>query len=244
MKLIRIIIFLSIALPWSFVWFSQKHLILPYTNSIPPLVLIFLGLIPTIGLLIGGFLMRIKSPSNLMSFKGKKPVLSLVIFCIPIFCLFIIGVDNNINIQPNIFGLLIGVFTLFYATLEEYGWRGYLQQEFIGSSQKWFGYILVGLIWYLWHWYFLRGTGNPRLIMIPILIASSIGIGEVAKMTKSILICGALHGIVNILFIYSLISERLTIFEKVIILIICISVWVPIIIRINKKKQINATSND
>jgi len=242
MKSTRISIFLSVSLLWSLLWFSQKHLISSYFGTIQPVAFILLGLIPTFGLLIGGFIMRNKLSHVSITIKGRQPILSLIIFCIPIICLSIIGVDNNFNIQPNLFGALIGTFTLLYATLEEYGWRGYLQQEFMNSSQKWFGYIFIGLVWYIWHWYFLRSSHNPKLIMIPILIISSIGIGEVARITRSILICGALHGLVNILFIYSIVSKSLSDLEKIIIIFICISIWIPLIIRIGNKKQKTTTN--
>ena len=145
MKFTRISIFLSISLLWSLLWFSQKHLISSYFDTIQPVILILLGLIPTFGLLIGGFLMRNKLSYVPITIKGRQPILSLLIFCVPIICLSIIGVDNNFDIQPNLFGALIGVFTLLYATLEEYGWRGYLQQEFI-SKMGWLYFCRTGLV--------------------------------------------------------------------------------------------------
>ena len=79
--------------------------------------------------------------------------------------------------------------------------------------------------------------------MIPILIISSVGIGEVARITRSILICGALHGLANILFIYSIVSKSLSGLEKGIIFFICIAVWIPLIIRIGNRKQKTITNN-
>ena len=116
----RIGIFLSISMLWSLIWFSQKHLVRPFYDSIPPLLTLFFGLIPAVGLLIGGYLIRKKTPSIETSIYGLHSNLSLIIFSIPILCLTIIGVDNDFSIQPNLFGLFIGIFTLIYASFEEF----------------------------------------------------------------------------------------------------------------------------
>ena len=141
----------------------------------------------------------------------------------------------------NLFGAFIGIFTLIYAFLEEYGWRGYLQEELLNNFNKWIAYIIVGVIWYIWHWYFLRGGNDGKIIMIPILIAASVGIGEIAKLTKSIMICAALHGIVNILIIYSIISNQLSSIQKIIILVICLAIWIPLIRKLGKQ---NTSANN
>ena len=176
-----------------------------------------------------------------MSVAGNDSFKSWLIVIVPIACLAVIGVPNNIGVQPNLFGLTIGSFTMVYAFFEEFGWRGYLQEELFRKYNKWIVYALIGFIWYLWHWYFLREGNNPKFMMIPILILASFGIGEVAKSTKSILICGALHGLVNILFIYGLIAQNITNQNKLVILIISLIIWIPLIKQIEKK---NTTPNN
>jgi len=175
------------------------------------------------------------------SIAGINLNYSVIIVSIPILCLTIIGVENIFGIQMNLFGAFIGVFTMIYAFLEEYGWRGYLQEELMPKFNKWIVYAIIGITWYLWHWYFLREGNDAKLFMIPILIAASIGIGEIAKSTKSILICTALHGIVNILLIYSIISNQLSSLQKAIILVICLAIWIPLIRKL--EKQNTATNN-
>ena len=78
--------------------------------------------------------------------------------------------------------------------------------------------------------------------MLPILIGASIGIGEVSKSTKSLLVCTALHGIVNILIIYRVISTQLSNLEKGLILGICLAIWIPLIK--NLVKAGNTTANN
>lgn len=231
----RIGIFLGIALIWSFIWFSQKHQLSDFFNSISPLVVLAFGLIPTFGLLIGSAIINPQLPKKEMSLLGGQPALALLIFCTPLIGLSLFGVTNSFDIQPNLFGVLIGLFTLTYALMEEIGWRGYLQEEFMGKNQKWMGYIFIGVCWYLWHWYFLRSGNDPKLIMLPILIAASLGIGEIAKSTKSVLICGAVHGLVNILLIYPIIANQLSSTAKIGILGLCLLIWIPLIRKIEKQ---------
>ena len=237
LKTYRIGGFLTISLVWSLLWFSQKHILHDFFGKQPSLLILLFGLIPTIGLLIGSYSMRKRLTDIETSILGKNSKLSILIMSIPIICLLIIGVENSHKIQPNLFGLLIGMFTVTYAVFEEIGWRGYLQEEFKEKNIKWVGYLFIGIVWYLWHWYFLREGNNPRLIMIPILIGSSIGLGEVARITKSILICGSIHSLVNITIIYSLIANNISNREKLIIFTICLLIWIPLIVKINKSNK-------
>jgi membrane protease YdiL (CAAX protease family) len=231
----RIILFIGIALTWSFAWFSQRHLLNNFFNNIQSIAILFLGLVPTVGLIIGSFLFRQKLEKREVRLAGNNLSYSIVIISIPIICLTIIGIENIFGFQKNLFGAFIGIFTMIYAFFEEYGWRGYLQEELLSKFNKWIVYIIVGIIWYSWHWYFLREGNNAKLIMIPILIAASAGIGEIAKSTKSLLICAAVHGIVNILIIYSIISNQLSSIQKIIILAICLVFWIPLIWKLEKQ---------
>ncbi len=234
-KNIRLITFLTISLLWSLIWFTKKETFFQYIDKIPSLQFYLLGIIPVIGLFIASLFLRHKHQKNQMSLMGGDSFLPWIIVSVPIVVLTINGVPNSIDIHPKLFGFIIGSFTITYAIMEEFGWRGYLQEELLGVYNKWVVYVLIGLVWYLWHWYFLREGNNPKLIMIPILIFASFGIGEVAKSTKSILICGALHGLVNILLIYGVIAKNISNQEKIILLIITLMIWIPIIKKMEKK---------
>jgi len=231
----RIGIFIGIALIWSYVWFNQRHLLNNIIDDSQSIRVLFFGLVPTLGLVIGSLLFRQKLKKKKVSIAGTNLKYSIIILSIPILCLTLIGVENMFGIQTNLFGAFIGIFTMTYAFLEEYGWRGYLQEELLNNFNKWIVYIIIGLIWYTWHWYFLREGNDAKLIMIPILIAASIGIGEIAKMTKSIIVCAAVHGIVNILIIYSIISNQLSSIQKILILVTCLAIWIPLIRKLEKQ---------
>lgn len=238
----RLITFLFIALTWSLVWFLNKNVVLDLVQTISSLTYYFLGIIPAIGLLVAGLITRHKQPQNEMTVLGNSPLKSGIIVSIPIIGLTILGVENTLGLSPHLFGLVIGAFTMLYAFLEEFGWRGYLQAELKQKYSKWMTYLIVAFFWYLWHWYFLRTGNDPRWIMLPILIGASAGIGEVANSTKSILICGALHGLVNILVIYGVIAQQLSTQDKVIILAVTLIVWIPLL-RGMGKTQLEEAAN-
>ena len=233
---------MTISLVWSLIWFSQKYLLNEFFSNTPPLIAILFGLIPTIGLLIGAFIARKNLPKKEMSIMGENSKMTLLVVSVPIICLTIFGVNNSFSVQPNLFGLLISMFTVIYAFFEEIGWRGYLQEEFKGENRKWYGYVFIGTIWYLWHWYFLRTGSTPKLILLPILIAASIGIGEIAENTKSILICGAFHSLANMIIIYPIIANNISLTEKLVVLVFCIIIWVFAIRKIEKDRKKTATN--
>ena len=133
----RIGIFIGITLIWSFIWFSQRHLLKNFMDNIPSFAVLFLGLVPALGLFIGSLLLRQRLDKKETSIAGINLNYSAVIVSIPVLCLTIIGVENIFGIQMNLFGAFIGVFTMIYAFLEEYGWRGYLQEELMPKFNKW-----------------------------------------------------------------------------------------------------------
>ena len=150
----RIGIFIGITLIWSFTWFSQNHLLNNFIGNIPSFAVLFLGLIPALGLFIVSLLLRQRIDKKETSIAGINLSYSVVIISIPILCLTIIGVENNFGIQMNLFGAFIGVFTMIYAFLEEYGWRGYLQEELMPKINKWIAYAkrsaMAGRFVWMW----------------------------------------------------------------------------------------------
>ncbi|MGJ8685690.1 MAG: CPBP family glutamic-type intramembrane protease [Nonlabens sp.] len=73
---------------------------------------------------------------------------------IPIVILTIIGVENDFTINSRLFGFITIVGTLLYCIMEEYGWRGYLQEE-LKTLKSWQNYLFIGFLWFLWHLSFL-----------------------------------------------------------------------------------------
>ena len=86
---------------------------------------------------------------------------------------------------------------------EEYGWRGYLQNELIKLGRV-RGVLLVGLIWGAWHWpIILMGVNYPGHPLLGVLLntLNTIGIavvlGFAVLKSGSVLLAAYLHGIMD-----------------------------------------------
>jgi membrane protease YdiL (CAAX protease family) len=96
-------------------------------------------------------------------------------------------------------------YSLTFALGEEYGWRGYLQKEW-ASSNAFFGFAAIGVVWGLWHLPgILLGHNFPDypllggFVLMPLVtIAFSICFGLVFNKTRVIWIPVVFHGAVNI----------------------------------------------
>ncbi len=231
-KTLRLSLFTFLTLTWSFVFFVFRPLAF-LQETLPHLGYVLMGWIPPLALLIMSVILRQKLPHKTTSLFGKNKMASIIIYLLPIVCLTVFGVANTLDIQANFYGFYLGCVLLIYALLEEFGWRGYMQEEFNGDKNKWIGYLIIGIVWYLWHWFFLRGGDaadlTTSLIICISLIAASAGIGEIAKSSKSISVCATFHALGNIAMMYPLVSNNITSTAKITTLSICIVVAVFLI---------------
>src|SRR5690606_10564804 len=61
-------------------------------------------------------------------------------------------------------------------------------------------YVIIGVLWYLWHLSFLKGGSvQENLFFMGLLILGSWGIGQIAEATKSIVASACFHLIVQIM---------------------------------------------
>ena len=89
--------------------------------------------------------------------------------------------------------------------MEEYGWRGYLQEE-LKPLKSWKKYLIIGFLWYLWHLTFLtKASIRDNLFFLAMMVFRSGGIGQVAESTKSIVACACFHLIIQIMMFNALI---------------------------------------
>ncbi|MCJ7519728.1 MAG: CPBP family intramembrane metalloprotease [Anaerolineaceae bacterium] len=86
---------------------------------------------------------------------------------------------------------------------EEWGWRGYLLPRLMPLG-KWSAYLLVGLIWGLWHAPLVAiGFNYPGypvlgiLLMVLLTTAISIYMNELTLRYKSAILAGWVHGVFN-----------------------------------------------
>lgn len=193
-----------------------------------------------IGALIALNLLR-KNRETQINLFGTSKAKSLMMVAIPIIVLTMIGVDNEYNLNPHLYGLLAIIGTLIYCLIEETGWRGYLQEE-LRELKSWQKYSIIGLVWYTWHLSFLtNATINENLFFLAMMIFGSWGIGQVAESTKSLLASACFHLIIQIMMFNALIKNGIDGTEKIIILAISVTLWFLIVKRWEKQNNINGS---
>jgi uncharacterized protein len=121
------------------------------------------------------------------------------------------GADMTGAPSPSQILTLLFIITLFAAPFinsiaafgEEWGWRGYLLPRLMPLG-KWKAYLLVGIIWGLWHAPLVavgfNYPGMPVLgILLMVLLTSALGvfINEMTLRYKSAILAGWIHGVFN-----------------------------------------------
>ena len=121
------------------------------------------------------------------------------------------GADMSTAPSPSVILTLLFVISLFAAPFinsiaafgEEWGWRGYLLPRLMPLG-KWKAYLLVGVIWGLWHAPLIaigfNYPGMPVLgILMMILLTTALGIfiNEMTLHYQSAILAGWIHGVFN-----------------------------------------------
>ena len=121
------------------------------------------------------------------------------------------GADMSTAPSPSLILLLLFIISLFVAPFinsiaafgEEWGWRGYLLPRLMPLG-KWKAYLLVGVIWGLWHAPLIaigfNYPGMPVLgILLMVLLTTALGIfiNEMTLHYKSAILAGWIHGVFN-----------------------------------------------
>ena len=182
-----------------------------------------------------------KNKNTEITLFGTSKSKSLMMAIIPIIILTILGVKNNFELNSHLYGFIAIIGTLLYCIMEEYGWRGYLQEE-LKILKYWQKYLIIGFIWYLWHLTFLtKATLGDNLFFFAMMVFGSWGIGKVAESTKSILASACFHLIIQIMLFNALIKNGIDGTEKLIILGTSVVLWFMIIKRWEKENTIAKT---
>ena len=180
---------------------------------------------------------------------GTSPSRSWLMILFPVALFAALGVPNRQGLEPHWFGLLIGLQAALWVFLEEYGWRGYLQNE-LGHLRPLRRYLIIGALWYVWHLWFLDypWIDAPLIALISLLVnfgilfGSSWGLGVVAERTGSILAAACFHMLGSFVQFNPIITENVAERTRWIIFAICLVVWVVVVVRWMRVKKIATNS--
>ena len=130
-----------------------------------------------------------------VTFLGHHKIKNIIISLGPLVVFTLSGLQNDNNINPNLFGFLISLIFLVYALTEEIFWRGYLINALrpLGRLKN---YALLGLLWWLWHIPF--GHNLDPLGLFVMIVGGSFLIAKFVEATKSFLTTAGIHSIMNI----------------------------------------------
>jgi membrane protease YdiL (CAAX protease family) len=238
----RIIVFLLIAITISNIFRFDVFELKPELEKLPTWLFIITSvLLEGSGVLLAALIaisLLKKNKKTEISLFGTSKSKSLIMVIIPIIILTIVGVNNEYELDAHLYGFIAVITTLLYCIMEEYGWRGYLQEE-LKALKPWQQYLIIGFTWYLWHLTFLTSaTVGDNLFFFAMMVFGSWGIGQVAESTKSILASACFHLIIQIMMFNALIKDGINGTEKLIILGVSVGIWFVIIKKWEKQDTI------
>jgi uncharacterized protein len=237
----RLFLFLIIAIPLSNVFRFDVFNLNESLEKLPTWIFLLLTAILDgsgvfTGALIAIYLLK-KQRSIEISLFGTSRNKGLLMSVIPIVLLATIGVKNEHGLNPHLYGFFVGFGSWIYCILEEYGWRGYLQEEF-KYLKPLIRYLLIGFIWYFWHLLFLgNSTIYENLFILGMMILGSWGIGKIVELTKSIVASACFHLVTQIMMFNSLIKNGIDLTQKLIILGISVLLWIIILRKWDKENE-------
>ena len=238
---VRIGLYMLIALSFSYLfrvnpplWYQQVDL--------PAVLEPFKRLLGALGVLIGAVVVeRLHPTQKEITIGGTVPSYSLLMISLPVLLFTLIGVPNSENVEPHLFGLVIGLQALLWVFLEEYGWRGYLQNE-LSDSPPMRKYLIIGVLWFCWHLWFLnyKVLEDPvsfltnMVVGLVIIVGASWGIGAVADRTKSVLAGACFHMLGSFVRFNPTITENVDEQTRWIVFSICLAFWIFMLRRWKK----------
>lgn len=237
----RLVIFMSIAILLSNIFrFDIFDLYNQIENYSKFTYLILRPILEGSGIFIGAifalYLLKKKRKTEI-SFFGTSRRKSKLMAIIPILLLIFMGIDNKYKLNTHLYGCIVGIATLAYCIMEEYGWRGYLEEE-LKEIKILFRVLIIGFIWYFWHLSFLTdATLYQNLFFLGTLIMGSWGIGKVAELTKSILASACFHLIVNLFMFNAFFNQENSGNKKLIVVAISIVIWIAILVKWDKSNK-------
>jgi len=137
-----------------------------------------------------------KFVSNRITILGNEKMKNILIVLLPVITFPIFGLKNSYGINIHYYAFIYAFINVMYAFLEEFGWRRYLQNSLEGMNKNW-KYILIGIIWWIWH---IRFETHFDLFIFPVIcIGGGYLLGKLADETKSILPVVTIHTLIILL---------------------------------------------
>lgn len=130
-----------------------------------------------------------------VTFLGLNKLKNVIIALVPLMVFTCSGLQNDFDINPNLFGFLISLVFLVYALSEEIFWRGYLMNALLPLG-RFKNYLLVGLMWWLWHIPISSEYDNMKFFIM--IVGGSFLIGKFVEATHSFLTTAGIHSMMNI----------------------------------------------
>lgn len=231
-KTTRVVIFFLIAISISNVFRFQLFGLESFYNSLSVWAKLISSPFQSVGVLLGSLLaisMLKKERMPIHSIFGSSRKWSLFMCSVPIFIFSIWGIENKEGYNPHLIGLIMGLSFIIYCLFEEYGWRGYLEDE-LKDWKEWKRVLFIAALWYLWHLSFLRNHDlQANLTFFGIIVLGSWGIGKVIHSTKSILSASCFHMIYNIWMLRAGFEVSVEPSQKLWIIGISVALWILII---------------
>jgi len=191
---------LACAISWPFFWWRDVHPASWDAWSLPPEIK---GLTQPWGPGLAALAVAYLYPRvRLVSLFGPSTARSAAFCLVPVVAAWVGSMIVAGRFSYSIvYYLLVGAFSTLG---EEVGWRGFLQSALrpLGRIR---GYLLLALLWEVWH--FTSHTKGPlpdvisRLaLIVPIVVVTTFVLGLVTERTGSLLIATTLHEWIDIVF--------------------------------------------
>lgn len=160
---------------------------------------------PGLSAIICSYLFR-NEIKHTITLTGTSILKSLAFWGVPFALLIALGLKDGKALTNNhLFPLQILIGSFIYTLGEEMGWRGFLQDQ-LNHLPKWKRYLLIGMMWELWHFTTRTLSGSiaarilrPILFIIPNSFLSFV-LGESVNRSKSLVIAVTLHAWLNLIF--------------------------------------------
>jgi hypothetical protein len=239
---IRITIFYILAIGISNIFRLHLFGYSDFEKQLSEIALIATYPLQAVGIMIGSIIaihLMKKTKSPQYSLFGDSVFLSIALTLIPIILVGIIGFNNAAGINSHIKGLLAVTSTLLYCYFEEFGWRGYLNDE-LKNLRRWKRVLLIGFLWWFWHLSFINNQDLlENLIFLILLLGAAWGLGILIEQTKSVLVVSSAHMIINILFLNSAFRQGMLMNSRLIVVGISVILYIILIVLWEKEKERN-----